>query len=384
MDNMSVITALSTPEPTHPMFGKCYEMIEFMRIVADVWISIPLCVLGIIGNIIAFVVMWTYRQKLTTTIFLQALAILDTLILAAVIPLRSLRVTEQCFDFPYEYKETWKIIYRWGFPPMFALKMMETWFITLLTFDRWIAVCKPLHAQRLCTPRAAYKRIGIIVILSILLSLPLYFESRMYGIPEDINPQILQYPAYVISYRLFFLFIYMYLVPTIALIVLNIKLLSSLRWTDSTIANRRHSQSMEQSQQRSITMVVVSVVTIYFLCSVVAMISQIMFTIEFCFPHMKDDVEMYRRPLSNINNVAATFNSAINFFIYSLCSRNFRSAMFRLFGCKRKFSSLRLRTASRTSSSNGTLEIYSSLLRTSSNQVTAGKCVKQISQTDTM
>ena len=51
----------------------------------------PLAILGIIGNILACIVLCRQRPRFSTTVLLQGLAITDTFILLCTILLRSLR-----------------------------------------------------------------------------------------------------------------------------------------------------------------------------------------------------------------------------------------------------------------------------------------------------
>ena len=65
--------------------------IVLLRIVAEVYLSMPIAILGIIGNLLSLVVLCYHRrmQKLHTILIqLQVLAVVDTLILINVLLLR--------------------------------------------------------------------------------------------------------------------------------------------------------------------------------------------------------------------------------------------------------------------------------------------------------
>jgi len=78
----------------------------------------------------------------------------------------------------YEYKDIHSSLYNWLFPCAYVLRMVNAWLTVLLTVDRYIAVCRPLHAQRLCTIQRAYSNIFIVAVASVLFCLPRFYEDH--------------------------------------------------------------------------------------------------------------------------------------------------------------------------------------------------------------
>ena len=353
-----------------PSGGRCSYGMELFRYIAEVWIAMPIACFGIIGNILAFIVLCNHKQKLTTTIILQCLAFVDTLILLAVIPTRSFWYSYICMGFPANYKEPWKLMFRWVYPMIFVFRMMDTWLITFLTLDRWIAVCKPLHAPRLCTKRSTYLRLVILIISAIILALPRFFESTQYGF-FDVGKKttVLQdFRWYIILYQVVLFFLGMYLIPMILLVVLNIQLILALRRANAGFAGRRHSQSSTSTQRRGITVIVVTVVTTCIICNLLAMVSHLMLSIEKIAEDNEDlvaSVEQARRPLSVINNIFIVLNSSINFLLYCFSSKNFRTITYNTLCCLPQCRKIR-RTTNRFTSqqSSNTYDTYVPLRQT--------------------
>ena len=106
----------------------------------------------------------------------QGLAVADTLVLITGFLLRSMRYLVHTEGFTYFHA----IIYPGMFPTFYVLRLVNTWLTVLLTVDRYIATCRPLHAQRLCTMKRTYGLITVIVLASIAFSVPRYFESVLY------------------------------------------------------------------------------------------------------------------------------------------------------------------------------------------------------------
>lgn len=69
------------------------------------------------------------------------------------------------------------VIYPGMFPTFYVLRLVNTWLTVLLTVDRYIATCRPLHAQRLCTMKRTYGLITVVVLASVAFCVPRYFES---------------------------------------------------------------------------------------------------------------------------------------------------------------------------------------------------------------
>ena len=118
----------------------------------------------------------------------------------------------------------------------------------------------------------------------------------------------------------------MYQMPITILVVLNAKLLLALHVADSYRANIRQKSGHKYGPKsnRSVTVIVVAVVSICIVCNLTAMISHLLWSLIECYKEKFQHLDKYRRYLSLISNVLVTFNSAVNFIIYCLCSRNFR------------------------------------------------------------
>jgi len=100
----------------------------------------------------------------------------DTLVLLIVFLLRSFRYVAPLVN--VDYKNVHVSLYGWLFPCAYVLRMVNAWLTVLLTVDRYIAVCRPLHAQRLCTIQRAYTNIFIVTAASVVFCLPRFFENH--------------------------------------------------------------------------------------------------------------------------------------------------------------------------------------------------------------
>ena len=143
--------------------------------------------------------------------------------------------------------------------------------------------------------------------------------------------------GYTISYRIILFFVFMYQLPITILVALNAKLLLALHRANSYRANMRQSNGHKYGPKsnRSVTLIVVAVVSICVVCNITAMVSHLLWSLIECYRHKFSHLDSYRRYTSLVSNVLVTFNCAVNFIIYCLCSRNFRLILSRTCRCYR-------------------------------------------------
>ena len=293
--------------------------IPLFRFVCEVCMSLPIAVIGICGNILAFVVLCRQKQRLTTSVLLQALAVADTLVLISAILLRSMRyVGWEAFDNIYHY------IFVVLYPCVYFFRLADTWLTVMLTIDRYITVCHPLQAQRVCTLRRTYISIAAIVMATLLFSAPRFFEFELTGeVPTGfIMTRMLLSPVYTLTYRVSLFFLAMYHLPMVMLIVLNTPLLCTLRRV-------RHGRTSDTS--RSATIIVVAIAISCVICNIGAMTTHLLWAVGECYRPSRQNVQIYRRFVANISNILVSINCSTNFCIYCMFSQKFRDGLKQIF-----------------------------------------------------
>ena len=313
-----------------------------LQFACDVVIGTPLVTIGIIANILSFVVLSRQKNRMTTTVLLQALAVCDTLILLVVLLLRSLpnfHILSGTDTLSVYVKVHYSSMFVCLFPVMYFLRLTDTWLTTLLTIDRYIAVCLPLQVHRLCTLSRAYKNMAMVFALALIFSTPRFFERRLtdencHGIT---GTSLLDNRAYTILYQVMCFSVVMYAVPMTLLVCMNWRLLRELRRSNTfraTLSKTQQSAHKVMSAKKSVTLIVVIVVLVCIACNLIAAVTHILWSLHRCFSWMTYLVAP-RATLSIISNAVVTLNSSINFFIYCLCSRNFRNEFVATFRCRR-------------------------------------------------
>ena len=308
-----------------------FEGIWLWRIIVEVALAIPVEIAGLIGNMIAFVVLLKQKPRTTTSVLLQFLAVADTFVLLCSFLLNSSRTLHICFIQDGQYMDSYPMIFVYGYPFVYMARFCSTWFTVLLTVDRFIAVARPLHAQRLCTLSRIYKEGIVLLLCGVLYSIPRFFEHRLdpknekhgFGITALLNNK-----RYTIAYRIILFFLVMYVIPIGILSGLNMVLIRTLRKARESRGLLRHHVN-EVRNKRDATIVVAIVVIVFIVCNIPAMIAHLLWSLELTFKSITN-VQSTRRYLSIVNNFLVTLNSAINFVIYCVFSRNFRRTTERL------------------------------------------------------
>lgn len=114
-----------------------------------------LCILGLAGNIMSLTILHSDRQNRVASFLLQALAVADTAVLII-----------SCFVLAFIYgilhsqttvvAQGWvQFIHKYVNSLGYSAQGVTIWFTVLLAINRYVAVCRPLHANRL-TIRGAH------------------------------------------------------------------------------------------------------------------------------------------------------------------------------------------------------------------------------------
>ena len=124
--------------------------------------------LGILGNVIAFCTLGKMDQRNASTTLLRSLAVVDLTFL----------VTELLIPVGYLVASRALII-------VLALAYQTALTVTIWTpllvgIHRYIVVCKPLMAATVCTVSNARKHIVVVLVISVIVNLPLYYECEMW------------------------------------------------------------------------------------------------------------------------------------------------------------------------------------------------------------
>jgi len=230
-----------------------------------------ICTFGIVGILLTLIVLSRKSMRTSTNCYLMALSVAD---LAFLVLLASLFVPSAA-----QQSHVFHIYAVYAAVMTNVTLMASIWLTVVLAIERYVAICRPFLAARVCTIRAAVVAIGVVFALALASRLPNFWEHRItwYRDPKANNRSV----AYAVMTELAFDDVYVRLypwlvdaalasiVPFMALLVLNMSLVREVR--RSTRYLQHHTPSVSSTTQREelqISVMLISIVVVFFICQV--------------------------------------------------------------------------------------------------------------------
>ena len=311
--------------PVSVMTEGCYL---YTFIIYTVVVGI-LCIAGLVGNLTSFVVFQRDKIKNSTTFLLQALSLIDASLLLLAIPvypINTMATYTGKFETYMNLVNPWVMVY---IVPLLLLTQTATiWTTILIGASRYIAVCKPLHARRLCTVAKARKQLLIVLAVAVLYNTPHFCEGRVvreiqvtptgnFTIFEPRYTSLGNNYYYRIIYGNICYLICMLTVPILVLSVISVRLLQALKAQQ----HERVEMRMHQQNNNSITFLLIVVILIFIISQTPAMVNQILWNVLSYEYRQCEGLQFY---FQRISNVLVISNSAVNLLIYIRFNKRFR------------------------------------------------------------
>ena len=340
-DNVSLMTTVltladnmtqdnSTDSDNDAMMQKCILYAFFMNTVCVG----SVCIAGLIGNIITFIVFWKDTMKTSTSFLFQGLSVIDSLLLILVFPMFPLYYFTNYTGIWLGYGTVYEYVLVYILPWVFLAQAATIWVTVLVTINRYIAVCKPYQAPRLCTVLQARRQLAVVLIFSALYTVPKFADSRvMYIEQNDTDSQVsMLVPRatptalgdnrwYHIIYSNICYTVFLMFLPLLILTILNIRLINALKALQQ---KRQEMQSMRQQQDNNVTFVLIIVVMVFTVCQVPALVNQILWNV---LPDQSRQCGGFQFYFRNVSNMLVIANSAVNFVIYFLFNTRFKQIL---------------------------------------------------------
>nr|ATG31108.1 myomodulin receptor 2 [Platynereis dumerilii] len=323
--NESNVTYSSSSNP-------CEGSVFFFVIYGPLWGTV--CLFGLIGNSLSFAVLHRYSPRNVATLLLKALAVSDNLFLATGLFSMMFPAMMMSFDLISQLEPIYPYIQTFGWPLTHMTQMGTVWMTVLVAFNRYIAVCKPLHAPRLATKSRVQVQIAVMVICIILYTLPRFFEynyvltnvttAENITIEQEVNVGLITYRLYNILYENISYWLFLFLVPLLILIFLNAHLVKELK---AAQRNREALTSRSSSEENNVTLVMIVIIVVFIVCQTPASINQVLF---FLVADAEKSKCGHYIKYYHISNLLLIGNSSVNFIIYCVFRRQFQQDLFRL------------------------------------------------------
>ena len=293
-------------------------------LVMDVLVLPILGVFGIIGNILSIVVLGRDDvMKKTTRFLLRNLATADIGFL--IIFFVGNAYYTIMYEVPHYSSPQMGRLNRSMAPYLsFILNVFHVtsiYSVVIVTGDRYIAICRPLHSGRLSTTRNARWAVGIVWFLAVIFTIPIGFGFMT--IPcnnataecHTSSKLLLHHKLYTLVYYVILDSIVRIIIPLTVLIILNIKLIKAVR-----ASREMHSET--QRQQNNTTVMLVTIVITFIICFTPYVLENVLRVID----DFGQDINLWMIPFytSVVSNMFLAVNSAVNFLIYLARGERFR------------------------------------------------------------
>ncbi len=279
-------------------------------------------VLGLIGNVLTIIILLQRAMRSSTNVYLSALAVWDSIVLICtmlLIGLPGMPIFTGYMWYGYAY------IVSYIYPLALIAQTATIWLTVSFTVERYIAVCHPLKAATMCTIwRAKVVIIGASV-GSTFYNIPRWFEYRpLYVVDADtnatriiVNPSDFSMnPTYVQIYYSWLYVPILCIIPLLVLSIMNLFLILAVRKS----RKQRKNMNVKQSRENNVTIMLVSVVIVFIICQVPALVYNLAYAIDRVYVQSNFGYQV----LSVFRNFLVCTNSAINFILYCALGQKFR------------------------------------------------------------
>ncbi|XP_053377870.1 FMRFamide receptor-like [Mercenaria mercenaria] len=297
------------------------------------------CFVGIICNVLSVIVLTRRVMNSSTYSYLAALAVCDTLALVLTVSI-TLLSEDTTVPQPGKIswgKTSWAILFPYLHPAAVTFQVTSVWLTLAFTVDRYIMICHPFKAERMCSVGKARKVIIGMYIFGILFNIPRFLEYKtvkaelpsLNGGTE--TRMVIEYTE-IGSSQTFMDLVHSYLyltfvcgIPFFTLAILNTFLMHAVHISKK---NGRLINAKEK-RRNDTTIMLIGVIVLFLVCQGPALISRMVYAIDF---HRATGSMTFHK-INEVGNFLIIVNSAINIVPYYFFGKRFRREFWRLF-CK--------------------------------------------------
>ena len=307
--------------------------------------TIPVIIfVGSVGNIASFLVfVFTHLSRLSSSVYLAALAVADTGFLI------SLFITWLGYTKVFVYHtDGWCQVFVYV---TYVCSFLNVWYVVSFTVERYIAVCHALKRQNMCSVKRARIVVTVLAAVSgIMYSFALWMSGITYvqGTPLCITKDVHLRVVIIINNVDTFVSL---IIPLVSVLFMNIRIMWKIRYfyvkrssltarevsvsssnlSDMSVNALRNNnnRSLKNVAQMRITKMLL-IVSFTFL--ILHSPSHVIRVHQFIMTSLDSEYIPSNKMLmwQQIMSILYCVNFATNFFLYSLCGRNFRVALKRL------------------------------------------------------
>ena len=292
--------------------------------IAGIFILGIIAVVGIIGNILTFVVFWKGNFKSSTSFLFLSLSLIDSTVLLTVFTNHIVFFDTIIHWLPHDLLIYLQVC---GWPLEYLANTATIWMTVLIAVNRYIIVCLPLRASQWCTLSKVKMQLAVFLVLVVVYNIPEIVRRRVVYNTWDNGSSYVAHidPAMERSYKQFY-FVYDYILQVIVMLCLPLFILTllTIRLIKAMKAHRRMRVEMQHQRGQpdsSMTFSLVIVVIVFIICRTPALICRLIIRLWW-WRHA-----LIYPPMDLMNSTLLNLNSAVNFVIYIIINRRFRNVL---------------------------------------------------------
>ncbi|KAK7087045.1 G-protein coupled receptor activity protein [Halocaridina rubra] len=280
--------------------------------------------LGLAGNIISITILSRPKMRSSINCCLIGLTSFDMIVTSTSILMFAIpEITEFTGTLAWYsngvYQRVTPVVYALGL----TAQTGSVYLTVTVTMERYVAVCRPLRARSLCTYGRAKIYVVAVALFSVLYNLPRFWEVTYQEciMPDDrfvivVPSSLRQNPFYIQIYIMWMYLLIMYLVPFLSLLIFNSFIYKEVRAAN----HERQRLSRLERKEIGLAVMLLVVVTVFFLCNVLAFILNVLELLDISVDN-----------LTITSNLLVTVNSSVNFIIYCIFGQKFRKLFLKMF-----------------------------------------------------
>lgn len=325
----------------------CNDAEQFYSYTVEEYALIAICLLGILGNILSFVVFHKKCPKSGTNSLFKSLAVTDCLFLLlhvvyATVDMAVIKEEHLSSISPTRQRAA-QIGHMLLREVSWTAQWISIWLTVLLSFTRFVAVCLPLYASTLWSHTKARVAVSTTMVLCCLLYLPYcFFHQFKPAVDHDQATNTTYeftrlYSTHPDWYRKWYLQLALInilftLMPFLLLIVFNACIITTMCRRGHTTAGAASHHSNQQDA-RDVTVVSLAIVLVFMVSYLPALTRVIILVFESeqyesqLYAHSCLYVAVYHGGV-----IGRYVNSSVNFIIYFLARKSFRAQLLEFCG----------------------------------------------------
>ncbi|KAL3104178.1 hypothetical protein niasHS_002205 [Heterodera schachtii] len=323
---------------TTPSTAAAAQDIKTIKLVAYCYILPVVCVLGIIGNLMNVITLASPRLRAVSYMYLRALAIADLLCMCFVLLFATFEVLKEVAGVPIDRQPMF------GFYQAHMMLSFINWtlstgvlIVVALSLERYMSVVFPLHFRTWNSPQRAMKAIIVAYLVPAFFYIPYGIGRYSVKRNELANGDVLYYPDDSAVSKTMGWQIYKWtregllrFLPIVILFVLNSQIMVAFRRRQRMFNRLRNRDQTTIARDDTLLYILGGIAAMFFVCNIPAAINLLFIneTVKKRF-----DYQVFRA----MANLLEITNHAAQFYIFCVCSSDYRITFMQKFPCLRAY-----------------------------------------------